>query len=217
MGGASAKPTRREVEVLVAEQGEERAPSAPPTNGQLKTLVESLLFVAEGPVPLAKLARTLGVERPAVEEALATLGGEYASRGLRLQRWDGRVQMVTAPEATLYVESFLGVGGEARLSAAALETLAIVAYRQPITRGGLEALRGVNCDRVLSSLQARGLVAEIGRAETAGRPALFATTFAFLEYFGLTDLAELPPFEGLAPAAVLKGEDDNARGPATDP
>ncbi len=181
--------------------GEARVPP------RLTLLLESLLFVADGPVPLAKLAKTTGVGREALEEALATLAADYADRGLRLQRLDGRVQLVTAPEATPYVESFLGLAGEGRLSGAALETLAIVAYRQPISRAGIEAVRGVNCDRVLASLQARGLVVEVGRAETVGRPVLFGTTFAFLEAFGLTDLAELPPLAEGAPAASgLKGE-----------
>lgn len=172
---------------------------------RLKALVESLLFVADGPISLAKLARTLNVDRAEVEAALTTLNADYAGRGLRLQRLDGRVQMVTAPEATPYVESFLGLAGESRLSAAALETLAIVAYRQPITRAGIEALRGVNCDRVIATLQARGLVEEVGRAESAGRPALLGTTFAFLEYFGLADLTDLPPLDqGLPGAPALK-------------
>lgn len=177
-----------------------------------KALIESLLFVADGPVPLAKLERTLGLERPALEEALAALAAECATRGLRLQRLDGRAQLVTAPEAAPYVESFLGLEGGSRLSAAALETLAIVAYRQPITRAGIEAVRGVNCDRVLASLLARGLVCEVGRAETVGRPVLFGTTFAFLEYFGLTALSDLPPLDGERPGGVhLKGEDSRGR------
>jgi segregation and condensation protein B len=179
----------------------------PGAQPRLTLLLESLLFVADGPVPLTKLAKTVGVGRQELEEALTLLGADYAGRGLRLQRLDGRVQMVTAPEATPYVESFLGLAGEGRLSAAALETLAIIAYRQPLSRAGIEAVRGVNCDRVLASLQARGLVAEVGRAETVGRPVLFGTTFAFLETFGLTDLAELPPLaEGAAAASGLKGE-----------
>ena len=185
---------------------------------RLKPLVESLLFVADGPVPLAKLARTLSVERDALEAALAALNLDYAGRGLRLQRLDGRVQMVTAPEATPYVESFLGLDGETRLSNAALETLAIIAYRQPVTRAGIEALRGVNADRVILSLQTRGFIAEVGRAETAGRPVLFGTTFTFLEYFGLSSLAELPPLgAGLPPANDLKGEERDGRDLARHP
>ncbi len=178
------------------------------TDENLSALIESLLFVADGPVPLARLERTLGRERREVEAALAALGEALAARGIRLQRLDGRVQLTTAPEAAPYVERFLGLEGEARLSPAALEVLAIVAYRQPITRAGIEAVRGVNSDRVVASLLARGLIGEVGRAETAGRPALLGTTFAFLEYFGLSALSELPPLDGERPAAAdLKGEE----------
>ncbi len=177
----------------------------------LTALVESLLFVADGPVALAKIERTLEVDRPALEAALAALADDYAHRGLRVQRLDGRVQLVTAPEVAPHVEKFLGLENEARLSAAAMEALAVVAYRQPITRAGVEAVRGVNSDRVLASLQARGLVCEVGRAEGPGRPMLFATTFAFLEYFGLTDLGQLPPLDQERSIAdALKGEKGQA-------
>lgn len=177
----------------------------------LKTLLESLLFVADGPVPLARIERTLGVERPALEEAIAALAADYTGRGIRVQRLDGRVQLVTAPETAAHVESFLGLEADPRLSAAAMEALAIVAYCQPITRAGIEAIRGVNSDRVVASLVSRGLIAEAGRAEGPGRPALFETTFAFLEYFGLSSLADLPPLEGERPGASnLKGEASRA-------
>jgi segregation and condensation protein B len=93
------------------------------------------------------------------------------------------------------VERFLGVEEDHRLSRPALETLAIIAYKQPITRPAIEAIRGVNCDRALASLRARGLISEVGRADTAGRPYLFGTTFRFLEYFGLEKPDDLPPLE----------------------
>lgn len=177
----------------------------------LKTLLESLLFVADGPVPLARIERTLGVERPALEEAIAALAADYAGRGIRVQRLDGRVQLVTAPETAPQVEAFLGLEADPKLSAAALETLAIVAYCQPITRAGIEAIRGVNSDRVVASLLSRGLIAEAGRAEGPGRATLFVTTFAFLEYFGLASLADLPPLEGQRPGVGnLKGEASRA-------
>jgi segregation and condensation protein B len=177
----------------------------------LKSLLESLLFVADGPVPLSKIERTLGVERPALEEAIAALSADYAGRGIRVQRLDGRVQLVTAPEAAAYVESFLGLEADPRLSAAAMEALAIVAYCQPITRAGIEAIRGVNSDRVVASLLSRGFIAEAGRAGGPGRATLFETTFAFLEYFGLASLADLPPLEGERPGASnLNGEANRA-------
>lgn len=173
----------------------------------LKTLLESLLFVADGPVPLGKIERTLGVERPALEEAIAALTADYSGRGIRVQRLDGRVQLVTAPETATYVESFLGLEPDPRLSAAAMEALAIVAYSQPITRAGIEAVRGVNSDRVVASLLSRGLIAEAGRAEAPGRPALFETTFAFLQYFGLASLRDLPPLDGDRPRAANLDEE----------
>jgi segregation and condensation protein B len=173
------------------------------TLDNLKGLLESLLFVADGAVALAKLERTLGIDRETLERTIAALREDYVDRGLRVQRFDGRVQMVTAPEAAPYVESFLGLSNEAKLSPAALETLAIIAYRQPVTRAGIEAVRGVNGDRVLSSLLARELICEVGRADTVGRPVLFGTTFVFLEYFGLNDLSEMPPLDSDKPAAAV--------------
>ncbi len=164
----------------------------------LKTLVESLLFVAEGPVPIASLARALEVDAPHIEEALNVLKQEYGTRGFRLQRFRDKVQLVTAPESAPAIEKFLGVEGSSRLSAAALETLAIIAYRQPITRPAIEAVRGVNCDGVIQTLVSHGLIQEVGRQETAGRPILYATTFEFLQNFGLRSVEDLPPLEETA-------------------
>lgn len=161
----------------------------------LKLLIESLLFVAEGPVPLASLARALDVDVEKIETGLAELKDEYATRGFRLQRLRDKVQLVTAPEAAPAIEKFLGIDGTGHLSAAALETLAIIAYRQPVTRPAIETVRGVNCDGVIQTLLARGLIQEVGRQETAGRPILYATTFEFLQNFGLRDVADLPPLE----------------------
>ena len=161
----------------------------------LKTLVESLLFVAEGPVAVAAIARALDVEAPQVDEALAELKREYAERGIRVQRSREKVQLVSAPDAARAIEKFLGIDGTGHLSPAALETLAIIAYRQPITRPSIESVRGVNCDGVIHSLLARGLIQEVGRQDTAGRPILYSTTFDFLQHFGLRDVEDLPPLE----------------------
>jgi segregation and condensation protein B len=161
----------------------------------LKALIESLLFVAEGPVTIGTLGKVLDVSVEQVEAALDELKREYTARGIRLQRWRDRVQLVSAPEAAPHIEKFLGVNNSGRLSAAALETLAIIAYRQPITRPAIEAVRGVNCDGVIQTLLARGLIQEVGRQETAGRPILYATTFEFLQNFGLQGTDELPPLE----------------------
>ncbi len=162
---------------------------------QFKTLVESLLFVAEAPVQIATIARTLEVDAQKVEEVLSELKQDYAGRGFRLQRFRDKAQLVTAPEAASAIERFLGIDGTIHLSAAALETLAIIAYRQPITRPAIEAVRGVNCDGVIQTLVSRGLIQEVGRQETAGRPILYATTFEFLQSFGLHDVDDLPPLE----------------------
>src|SRR5512136_2275378 len=153
----------------------------------LKTLVESLLFVAEGPVAIAALARALQVETGQVDEVLEELKRDYADRGIRVQRLREKVQLVSAPDAAPAIEKFLGIDGTGHLSPAALETLAIIAYRQPVTRPAIESVRGVNCDGVIHSLLARGLIQEVGRQETAGRPILYSTTFDFLQHFGLRD------------------------------
>ena len=162
---------------------------------QVGSLLESLLFVADEPVAVSQLANVLEVEVEFIEEALERLRAEYSQRGLRIQRKGQRVQMVTAPEAAPHVERFLGLRLSGKLSMAARETLAIIAYLQPITRAQIESVRGVNCDGVLRTLTRKGLIEEIGRLEQAGRPILYGTTFGFLQYFGLQDLAELPPLE----------------------
>lgn len=165
----------------------------------LASLIESLLFVADAPVTPTQLAAALQVEAVEVETALDQLAADYQQRGLRLQRKAGRVQLVTAPEAAPVIERFLGLELSGRLSPAALETLAIIAYRQPITRAQVEAIRGVNSDGVLRTLINKGLIEEVGRLEQAGRPIVYGTTFEFLQYFGLQDLRELPPLDLDAP------------------
>ena len=173
---------------------------APGMNGaseiSLAALVESLLFVAGEPVPIGRLSAALAVSPAQVEEALMALAASYEGRGIRLQRHGDRVQLVTAPEAAAAIERFLGVEADSRLSQAALETLAVIAYRQPLTRAQIEAVRGVNCDGVLRTLLARGLIEEVGRLEQAGRPILYGTTFAFLQHFGLASPSDLPPLNG---------------------
>jgi segregation and condensation protein B len=161
----------------------------------LPALVEGLLFVADEPVTVARLAEALEVETDAVEAALNEISADGANRGVRLQRRGDRVQLVTRPEAAAYIERFMGLENSARLSQAALETLSIVAYRQPCTRAQIEVVRGVNCDSVLKNLLSKGLIEESGRLETVGHPFLYSTTFAFLQHFGLRSLDELPPLE----------------------
>jgi segregation and condensation protein B len=156
-------------------------------------MLESLLFVADVPVDVALLARSLHVSEEEVEKALDALVEDCRQRGVRIQRSGSLVQMATAPEAARYVENFLNMDHQQRLSNAGLETLAIIAYRQPITRGGIEAIRGVNSDGAVSTLLARDLIEEVGRAHAPGRPVLFGTTVRFLEHFGLEKPEDMPP------------------------
>ena len=165
----------------------------------LPALLESLLFVAEEPVTIMQLAQVLEVATEEVETAVAQLTADYHSgggRGIRLQRKNDRVQLISAPEAAPVLQRFLGVDLSSSLSAAAVETLAVIAYRQPLTRAEIEGVRGVNCDGVLRTLTYHGLVEPVGRLEQPGRPFLYGTTFQFLQYFGLESLADLPPLPG---------------------
>lgn len=171
----------------------------------LEAGLEALLFVAAAPVTVAQLAEALGHKAQDVEQGLRRLEQAYSQgRGLSLQWHAGRVQLTTSPAMAGLVERFLGLEATARLSRAALETLAIIAYRQPVTRPGIDGVRGVNSDGVLKSLLSKGLVQEVGRSEGPGRPILYGTTSDFLQHFGLSSLAELPPYEtiqeGEAPA-----------------
>ena len=176
------------------EETEEQATGASGAS-DLPARVESLLFVSDGPVSTGRLAEALGVTNARVERALETLDEGYGGRGLRVE-WSGnRVQLVTAPDAAANVQSFLGLETKVRFSRAALETLAIVAYRQPVTRPQIESIRGVGSDGVVRTLVSSGLVEELGRAPTVGRPMLLGTTFEFLHHFGLRSLDELPPLD----------------------
>jgi segregation and condensation protein B len=162
----------------------------------LTAVLETLLFVASGPVTPARLAAALETTPAAVQGLLRDLEREYRGRGLRLQWSGGAVQLTTAAEAGLVIERFLGLEVTSRLSQAALETLAIVAYLQPVTRPQVDQIRGVNSDGALRTLLGKGLVEEIGRLESLGRPILFGTTADFLQHFGLNAIAELPPLRG---------------------
>jgi segregation and condensation protein B len=164
----------------------------------LAARVESVLFVAEEPVSTHRLAQALEVTSERVERALDTLVRDYEGRGLRLQYCGGGVQLTTAPEAAPHVERFLGLQSRLHLSQAALEALAIVAYRQPITRPDVEAIRGVGSDSVLRTLLNAGLIDRVGRDDAVGRPFLYGTTPEFLQHFGLQSLDELPELEQIA-------------------
>lgn len=158
-------------------------------------LLESVLFVASGPVSVYRLARTLDITPGAVKSLLMALEESNRDRGVRLQ-WSGNdVQLTTAPQASETIERFLGLEVTSRLSQAALEVLAIVAYMQPATRPEVDDIRGVNSDAALRTLLSKGLIEEVGRMDTPGRPILYGTTPDFLQHFGLLSLEGLPPLD----------------------
>lgn len=155
-------------------------------------IVESLLFVASGPVPIGRLAKTMGLKPKQVEKVLYDLQEQYVTRGLNLQWNSDGVQLTSAPEAASYIEAFLGLETTTRLSQAALEVMSIVAYMQPVTRPQIDRIRGVNSDGSLRKLLTFGLIEELGRQDTPGRPILYGTTPEFLQQFGLDSLGQLP-------------------------
>jgi len=178
--------------------------STPPQENLFAGL-EAILFAADAPVSIHRLVRALGHPRSRVEDALSALGRRYAEndRGVELVELGGGWQLFTKRRFSRAVEKALGQPprNRTRLSAAALETLAIIAYRQPITRGEIEAIRGVDTSGTLASLSEHKLIEVSGRAESAGRPNLYSTTEGFLNFFGLRHLGELPQpgTEGEAP------------------
>jgi segregation and condensation protein B len=167
--------------------------------------IEALLFVASVPVSINQLAEVLAIKPAEIEVCISQLEKNYQEdRGIRLQRYSGKFQLTTAPEAASYIEKFLGLEATARLSHAALEALVIIAYRHPITRPGIDAIRGVNSDGVLKSLLNKGLIEEVGRVEGPGRPILYGITSDFLQHFGFSSLDELPPLEEPQPSVESK-------------
>lgn len=177
--------------------GQAGAPALPEPNGSapedLAPALEAVCFALNRPVTLAEAGSIL--ERPvrAVAAAADALALSLRGRGLMLQRHQEELQLVTRPEVAWAVQRALNPERPGRLSRAALETLAIVAYRQPLTRAAIEAIRGVNCEAVLDSLERRELVVEVGRQETPGHPRLFGTTLRFLQVVGLERIEDLPP------------------------
>lgn len=163
----------------------------------LSAKLEALLFASPSSVTPSQLAIALEITTQEVEAGLKELELRYTQEnfkfGLRLQRLHGRIQLTTAPESAPLIERLLGLEATSRLSRAALEALAIIAYTEPVTRPKIDAIRGVNSDGVLKSLLNKGLIQEIGRAEAPGRPILYSITQDFLGHFGLNSLDDLPP------------------------
>lgn len=175
---------------------------------ETRKALEAILLVVEEPVDANTLAQVLEVATEDVVNTLRALRAEYvdAGRGFVLREVAGGWRLYTDPGAAAYVERFVLHGRSGKLSQAALETLAIVAYKQPVTRARVSEIRGVDADGAVRSLVTRGLIEEIGREPTPGQPLLYGTTSAFLERLGISDLSELPPLPELAPSAPLPAE-----------
>lgn len=156
--------------------------------------IEGLLFVTPGLVSVHQLAKALETTDGEIESILSRIETHYkeTGHGLRLMRVKSKVQLTTAPEISKIIENYLELDTSSTLSQAALETLAIIAYKQPVTRPEVEVIRGVNSDGVLRTLLSKGLIEELGRAETPGRPIYYGTSPEFLQYFGLESLDKLP-------------------------
>jgi segregation and condensation protein B len=168
---------------------------------QLLSHLESVLLVAGGPISVSALAQAVGRSRPEVASALGDLR-QRLQGGIRLQLHGHEAQLVTAPENVDVIHRFLGTARPAPLSRASVETLTVIAYKQPVTRAEIEATRGANSDRAVQTLLARELIEELGPRQTLGRPMQYGTTFRFLEYFGLSSLQDLPPLPDEEQVAV---------------
>jgi segregation and condensation protein B len=182
--------------------------AAPEHVGQL----EALLFASDAPLPIARVAEVLEIDEAGARAAVDALRAacDLPGRGLSLVEVGGGVRLVTRPEHAPVLMSLQRLRLKSRLSRAAVETLAIVAYRQPISRPEIEQLRGVGTESVLTHLLERRLLRVVGRKSTPGRPVLYGTTREFLEHFGLRDLEDLPPFEVAAGTPGAPGAEPGA-------
>ena len=167
----------------------------PGEGGSLKGRIEAILFVAGEAVGIRDLAKALRIGEKELKDALKTISSEYdyEQRGFLLKRFGDKVQLATRPLYSEDVLRLLQPVQQQSLSQAAMETLAVVAYKQPVTRAEVEQIRGVKCDYSLQSLMMKGLIQEAGRKDTIGRPILYATTDMFLSHFGIQGLEDLPP------------------------
>ena len=176
-------------------------------------VVEAILFVTGNAVEKKEICRAMEITEGELEETLDALesGYDFDRRGLRLLRFGAHVQLATRPDYAPYVEKLLQPVQKQSLSQAVMETLAVIAYRQPVTKAEIEQVRGVKCDYSVQSLMTKGLIAEVGRKETLGRPILYGTTDSFLRHFCISSLAELPEIDFSKLAAKLesgKGEEE---------
>lgn len=159
---------------------------------KLKNIIEAILFVAEKPINVKELAKISNYLSFDVQKVLLELISDYKKRGLRIIRKGDYFQLITAPEIAKYIARYLNQELKKELGEAALETLAIITYKQPITRMEIEKIRGVNCEAILRTLQIKGLISEVDRKDAPGKPILYGTTFEFLQYLGVESLDELP-------------------------
>jgi segregation and condensation protein B len=190
------------------------APPADLTEAQL----EALLFVAERPLTRREIATLAGVDRETVDSRLGDLEVSLATRGIRIVVVGDRIELATSPDAGAFIAKYVGMDA-VKLSPAALETLAIIAYRQPVTKAAVERIRGVDSDYTIRALLHRRLVVELGRTDGPGRPFLYGTGFDFLERFGLTSLEELPVLDGDVAARLAEegAEAVPSSSPTSDP
>lgn len=178
----------------------------------VKSVLEALLFINEKPIEVSELAEILAIKRSEIDDILKELSADYMNRssGICIVKVAGGYQMCSAPENETWVRKMYQERGKQKLSAASLETLAIIAYKQPVTRIEIEAIRGVNVDGVVKKLSELGLIKIAGRKDVVGKPFLYITTRKFLEYFGINTLKDLPKLEEFAALA----EKDKLTNPA---
>jgi segregation and condensation protein B len=178
----------------------------PPPIELTETALEALLFVAERPLSRREIASLAGTDRETVDARLGDLEVALASRGIRLVTDGDRVELATAPDGGALVARYIGADA-VRLSPASLETLAIVAYRQPVTKSAIERIRGVDSDYTVRALIHRRLISEQGRSQAPGRPMIYGTGFEFLERYGITSLEDLPALDLDVAARLVDGTD----------
>ena len=180
----------------------------------IKSVIEALLFASEKPITLERIKEALdNTQTTQIRAVLEELGSEYekSNRGIRIIEIAGGFQMITAPTVAGYLRKLFKGRGAPRLSRPGLETLAIIAYKQPVTKHEIESIRDVNVDGIIKNFLDKGLIRISGRKKAPGRPYVFATTRQFLEYFGLKSLEELPKIENFKDALVTKENEDDVR------
>ncbi len=208
---------------MCAEKGEGRVALPERAHPATAADLEALLFVVDRPLTRKEAAKLLEVERAAFDRLVKELGASLAGRGITLLTHGDELQLTSGPEQARAVLAWIGTGGS-DMTAAPLETLTVIAYRQPVTKAGIEEIRGVDADYGLRVLLERGLIEEVKRLETVGRPHRYATTMEFLRKFGLSSLSDLPPLAGdaesllhlqLVSEAPNSESDEGDQGPTT--